>query len=238
MKPKSTDQSQGNLFTSRLDQILDMNHSLVILASQINWQELDEYFGSFYRQEFGRPGLPTRLMVGLHYLKYAFDESDESLADRFRENPYWQLFCGFDYFQHKTPFDPSSMTRWRQPIGEEGAEELLKQTLNTAVETGQIKKSHFQRLNVDTTVQEKNIAFPTDSKLYHKARILLVKAAKERNIELRQSYCRVGKRIYRKHVRYLVTNSSLLINADKRIDKSDECIGRFVMIVFADEAGG
>ena len=202
MKPKSTGQSQGNLFTSRLDQILNMAHPLIVLAGQVDWQKLDDHFGAFYKQDFGRPGLPTRLMVGLHYLKYAFNESDESLADRFLENPYWQYFCGFDYFQHKIPFDPSSMSRWRQRIGEEGAEELLKQTIETAVKTGQIKKSSFQRLNVDTTVQEKNIAFPTDARLYDKARVKLVKAARQRNIELRQSYARVGKRALRMQSRY------------------------------------
>ena len=94
------------------------------------------------------------------------------------------------------------MTRWRQRIGEEGAEALLKQTIETAVKTGQIKKSSFQRLNVDTTVQEKNIAFPTDAKLYDKAREKLVKAARDRNISLRQSYARVGKKALRMQSRY------------------------------------
>jgi IS5 family transposase len=132
-------------------------------------------------------------MFGLHYLKHAFDESDESVVARLLENGYWQYFCGFEYFIHELPVDPTSMTRWRKRIGPENMEQLLSETLETAKREDYLTKNHMERVNVDTTVQEKAIAYPTDSRLYHKARVLLVKAAKDRGIPLRQSYLRLGK---------------------------------------------
>lgn len=194
MKPKKPKQrDQGDLFRSRIDQMVDRHHPLYRLANQIDWAVFDRKFGSLYAEK-GRPAKSTRLLVGLHYLKHAFDESDESVVARLLENPYWQYFCGFEYFIHRLPIDPSSMTRWRKRIGPKEMELLLSETLETAKRGGNLAERHMERVNVDTTVQEKAIAYPTDAKLYHKARVLLVKAAKDRDIALRQSYLRLGKR--------------------------------------------
>ena len=194
MKPKKPkNQDQADLFRSRLDQILDRTHPLFVLANQIDWSVFENKFGTLYADK-GRPALPTRLMVGLHYLKHAFDESDESVVARLLENPYWQYFCGYDFFIHHLPLDPSSLVRWRKRIGPKQMEQLLGETLETAKRGEYLTESHMERVNVDTTVQEKAIAFPTDARLQHKARVLLVKAAKDRNIPLRQSYLRLGKR--------------------------------------------
>jgi IS5 family transposase len=194
MKPKKPKQrNQEDLFRSRLDQILDRQHPLYQLAHQIDWSIFDKKFGSLYAEK-GRPAKSTRLLVGLHYLKHAFDESDESVVARLLENPYWQYFCGFEYFIHRLPLDPSSMTRWRKRIGPKEMELLLSETLETAKRGGTLTERHMERVNVDTTVQEKAIAYPTDARLYHKARVLLVRAAKKRGIVLRQSYLRLGKR--------------------------------------------
>jgi transposase, IS5 family len=201
MKPKETHHDQADLFRSRLDQILNSEHPLFVLADQINWSVFDKKFGALYSEK-GRPGKPTRLMVGLHYLKHAFDESDESVVARLLENGYWQYFCGFEFFIHKLPVDPTSMTRWRKRIGPKNMEQLLSETLETAKREQHLTKQHMDRVNVDTTVQEKAIAYPTDSRLYHKARVLLVKAAKNRNIPLRQSYLRLGKRALIMNGRY------------------------------------
>lgn len=194
MKPKKPKQrDHEDLFRSRLDQILDRRHPLYLLANQIDWSVFDKKFGSLYAEK-GRPAKSTRLLVGLHYLKHAFDESDESVVARLLENPYWQYFCGFEYFIHRLPLDPSSMTRWRKRIGPNEMELLLSETLETAKCGGNLTEQHMERVNVDTTVQEKAIAYPTDARLYHKARVLLVRAAKKRGIALRQSYLRLGKR--------------------------------------------
>lgn len=194
MKPKKPQQQdQAELFRSRLDQILDHKHPLFLLANQIDWSVFDSKFGRLYADK-GRPALPTRLMVGLHYLKHAFNESDESVVARLLENPYWQYFCGFEFFIHRLPLDPSSLVRWRKRIGPKNMEQLLVETLETAKRGKHLTEAHMERVNVDTTVQEKAIAYPTDARLYHKARVLLVKAAKDREIPLRQSYLRLGKR--------------------------------------------
>jgi transposase, IS5 family len=194
MKPKKPQrQDQADLFRSRLDQILDRKHPLFVLANQIGWSVFDNKFGRLYADK-GRPALPTRLMVGLHYLKHAFNESDESVVARLLENPYWQHFCGFEFFIHRLPLDPSSLVRWRKRIGPKDMEQLLVETLETAKRGEHLTERHMERVNVDTTVQEKAIAYPTDARLYHKARVLLVKAAKDRGLCLRQSYVRLGKR--------------------------------------------
>ena len=127
MRPKKQNDSQLQLFQARLEQIINVGHPLVELAKDFDWESLDNEFGKLYTPDFGRPGLPTRLMVGLHYLKYAYDESDESVVARFLENPYWQYFCGFEYFQHDLPLEPTSLVKWRKRIGKGGAEKLLKQ---------------------------------------------------------------------------------------------------------------
>jgi len=204
MQPKkSGDQQSGfDLFRSRLDQILNRKHPLFVLAGQIDWDFFEREFGSLYVPNVGRPGLPIRLMVGLHYLKNAFDESDESVVDRFLENPYWQYFCGREYFEHELPLDATSLVKWRHRVGEEGMEKLLQETIETAKRGKLIKRVHLRRVNVDTTVQEKAIAFPTDARLYHKMRRVLVRSARERGIVLRQSYRRLGKRALQQQGRY------------------------------------
>lgn len=105
----------------------------------------------------------SRLMVGLSYLKHVYDLSDEQVVARWVENPYWQWFCGDEYFQHEAPIDPSLLTRWRQRIGAQGMEKLLAETLRAGLESGALKPSSLERVSVDTTVQPKAIAHPTDA---------------------------------------------------------------------------
>ena len=201
MKHKN-EKSPLHLFQSRLDQILNMEHAMVKLSKAIDWSVFDDEFGPLYSEDLGRPGKPIRLMVGLHYLKHAFDESDETVVERFLENPYWQYFCGFEYFQHQLPIDPTSLVRFRKRVGAEGLEVLLKQTVDTARRGKLLKRSDCKRVNVDTTAQEKAIAYPTDPALYQKMRIKLVQAARARGIKLRRSYSRKGKEALIKQNRY------------------------------------
>jgi len=202
MQPKSGFSNQGDLFRSRLDQILNRQHPLYRLADSIDWSLFDREFGSLYVENFGRPGLPIRLLVGLHYLKHAFNVSDEAVVEQFLENPYWQYVCGCEYFQHEFPLDPTTLVKWRKRIGPKGMEKLLQVTIGTAKSKEYVTEKHLERVNVDTTVQEKAIAFPTDARLYHKARRILVKLAKRSGIDLRQTYERLGKRALLMQGRY------------------------------------
>ena len=161
MQAKKRSQSPEDLFRNRLDQILNDKHPLFRLAESVDWNYFVGEFGPLYVENKGRPGKPIRLLVGLHYLKHTYNKSDESVVERFLENPYWQYFCGFDYFQHEFPLDPTSLVKWRNRIGSEGMEKLFYQTLKTAQSLGLLKRSHLNKVNVDTTVQEKAIAFPT-----------------------------------------------------------------------------
>jgi len=203
MRPKERrDSGQKDLFRARLDQIIDMKHPLAKLAGSVDWKFLEERFGAAYTDKPGHPPLPTRLMAGLAILKHMHDLADEVLCDRWVENPYFQLFCGEEFFQHKPPFDRSSMTRWRQRMGEEKLVALIQESLNVATRTGAAKPSDFSKVIVDTTVQPKAVAFPTDAKLMHRARVRLVRLAKKHGVALRQSYERVGKFALIKHQRY------------------------------------
>ena len=193
---------QADIFRSRLDQIIDLNHPLVRLGQKIDWTFLETKLGAVYTDKPGRPPLATRLMAGLAILKAMHNLSDEALCDRWVENPYFQFFCGEEFFRHKPPFDRSSITRWRQRMGEDKLSALVQESLSVATRTGAAKPSDFAQVTVDTTVQPKNVMFPTDARLMHRARERLVRLAKARGIKLRQSYERVGKFALIKHQRY------------------------------------
>src|SRR5215203_5190804 len=203
MRPNERRQSgQSDLFRARLDQIVDLDHPVVKLAAAIDWGFLEEQFGAVYTDAPGRPPLPTRLMAGLAILKHMHDLSDEVLCERWVENPYYQLFCGEEFFCHQLPFDRSSLTRWRQRMGEDKLVALIQESLAVATRMGAAKPADFQQVVIDTTVQEKAIAFPTDAKLMHRARERLVRLAQARGVTLRQSYVRVGKIALIRHQRY------------------------------------
>src|SRR5216684_1168665 len=193
---------EQDLFRSRLDQVINMDHALAKLARTIDWGFLEEKFGAVYADGSGRPALPTRLMAGLAILKHSYNLSDEVVCEQWVENPYYQYFCGEEFFQHRLPLDRSSMTHWRNRMGEERLQALLQESLAVATKTGAMKPSELSRVIVDTTVQPKNITFPTDAKLMNRAREKLVKLAKKLGVELRQSYARVGKFALIKHQRY------------------------------------
>ena len=203
MRPRERRESgEQDLFRSRLDQVINMDHALVKLARTIDWGFLEEKFGAVYADGAGRPPLPTRLMAGLAILKHTYNLSDEVVCELWIENPYYQYFCGEEFFQHRLPLDRSSMTNWRNRMGEERLQALLQESLAVATRTGAMKPGDLARVIVDTTVQPKNITFPTDAKLLNRAREKLVKLAKKLGVELRQSYTRVGKFALIQHQRY------------------------------------
>ena len=158
MQPKrAPEQPQRELFQVDLEQLIDMSHALVRLGDVIDWQSFEQSLGSTYHPSHGAPGISTRLMVALHYLKYQHDLSDEDVVALWVENPYWQHFSGELYFQHRVPVDASSMTRWRQRLGEAGAEQMLRATIAAGIEMGSIRPAQLKRINVDTTVQTKAV---------------------------------------------------------------------------------
>ena len=151
MKPRERRETgQSDLFRPRLDQMIDMAHARVRLSQRIDWAHLEGEFGAVYSDGPGSPPLPTRLMAGLHILKYSENLSDERLCEVWAENPYYRYFCGEEFFRHKLPFDRSSMTRWRQRMG--GLNALLQESLAVAVKTKALKPSELTTVVVDTTV--------------------------------------------------------------------------------------
>jgi IS5 family transposase len=227
MRPKERgDSGQTDLLRSRLDAIIDMSHPLVKLARTIDWSFLERQFGAVYEDKPGRPPLPTRLMAGLAILKHTYDLSDEALCERWVENPYYQFFCGEEFFQHRLVFDRSSMTRWRQRMGEEKLQALLQESLAVATRTEALKPSDLNRVIVDTTVQPKNVMFPTDARLLNRAREILVRLAKRSGIKLRQSYARVGKFALIKHQRY--AHAKQFKRANKALRKLKTYLGRII----------
>ena len=203
MKPKRSNQNpQRELFRVELVNIIDTAHPLVVLGGKINWAVFEEQLGATYNQAVGAPGINTRLMVALHYLKYQYNLSDEAVVARWVENPYWQHFSGRQYFEHDLPIDPSSMTRWRKRLGEAGAEAMLKATIDTGIQMKAIRAAHVAHVNIDTTVQTKAIRHPTDARLYQRACERLVIRARKDGLSIKQSFGRVGRLLVMKASRY------------------------------------
>ena len=191
---KPRDNRQKDLLRPALEDIIDLAHPLVRLAREIDWQFLDSRFASVCTSGPGQPPLPTRLVAGLFILKHMHDLSDEVLCARWLENPYYQFFCGEVSFCHKLPFERSSLTHWRQRLGEEHLIALVQESLSVAHKTGALATRDLERVVVDTTVQPKAIAHPTDARLCHRALEKLVDLAERNGVPLRQSYRRVAKR--------------------------------------------
>ena len=204
MKPRAPDHApQDDLFRHRLENIISLRHPLVRLSGLIDWGHLEAMFGDFYEEALvGQPPKPTRLMAGLLYLKHTYGLSDEALVERWVESPYFQYFCGETYFQHEPPIHPTSLTRYRQRLGQEGCEELLRITIEAGKTEGVIKERAMSEVIVDTTVMEKAISYPTDGKLYLRSLFRLNRQAKRQGVVLRQSYTRTAKQLAVKAGRY------------------------------------
>lgn len=213
-----------DFFRARLDQMIDLRHPLAVLTQRIPWSQIEaalapalahkdrtgavvgevDLFGPSAQlvgagvSAAGRPRLSIRLMASLLYLKHAFNLSDEELVERWTENVVWQYFSGNEYYEPRPPCDATQIGRFRRAIGEAGVEELLKATIDTAVATKAVRASEFERVIVDSTVQEKAIAFPTDSRLLEIARHKVVMAAKSAGIALKQTFAREGKSLRRR----------------------------------------
>jgi transposase, IS5 family len=191
---KPRDERSKDLFQPALEEIIDMGHALVRLAKEIDWSFLDQRFSAVCQAGPGQPPLPTRLVAGLMILKHTHNLSDEVLCARWLENPYYQYFCGEEVFCHRLAFDRSSLTRWRQRLGEAQLAALLQESLSVAHKTEALTTTDLERVAVDTTVQPKAVAHPSAARLAHRALEKLVDLAKRNGVPLRQSYVRVAKR--------------------------------------------
>ena len=226
LKENPKGSGQDDLFRARLESIIDMRHELVKLARIVDWSGLEEDFSAHYCEETGRPGGSIRLMAGLLFLKDAKGLSDEEVCAVWRENPYFQYFCGEEFFQHRLPVEPPSLSIFRKRIGEEGEERLLRETIRVGLKTGVVTIKDLQRVNVDTTVQEKAVRFPTDTQLCHKAREELVKKAEKHGVLLRQSYVRKSKEALFLANRYLAARQ--MRRGRKMVKKVRNYLGRVI----------
>jgi transposase, IS5 family len=156
-KPPSPPNTE-DLFRHLLSNILDQHHELVRLGGLIDWSRFEREYGALYAEQ-GRPGLPTRLLVGLHLLKHVKALSDEQVCAQWVENPYFQAFCGKTYFQHELPLERSSMSRGRGRIGPDKLEAVLAESIAAAVKGGAVQRKHFER--VTTTPRSRPRRWPT-----------------------------------------------------------------------------
>ena len=193
MRPKKHETTgSGDLFRARLDQIINMKHELVQLAGKIDWDFIDREIAPLYSDK-GRPGIETRFAIGLLLLKHIYGLSDEGVCERWVHDPDFQHFTGEEFFQHAFAHERSDLSHWRKRLGDK-LELLLAESLRVAHESGAVRTKDLARVTVDTTVQPKNITFPTDAKLLHAAIKGLVRLASKHGVRLRQSYVRIAKR--------------------------------------------
>jgi IS5 family transposase len=203
-----------DFFRARVDAMIDMRNLLAVLATRMPWQQIESAIAPHLKRPVrtgrhtlvvdlfgttaeiagagtsaaGRPRFPIRLMICLLYLKHAYGLSDDAVVERWAQDVLFQFFSGQEYFEHRLPCDSSLISRFRKDLGEGGVEELLKTTIETAVAINAVKKTDLQRVIVNTTVSEKAIAHPTDSRLLDVARRKLVRLAQRSGIALKQTY--------------------------------------------------
>ena len=213
-----------DFFRCRIDAMIDLRDPLAVLSTRFPWSQIEALLAPKFehvdrvgetlesndllgpvqvmvgagQSPAGRPRLPIRLMASLVYLKHSYNLSDEELVARWSENVLWQYFSGMDYYEHRQPCDPTQIGRFRRDIGEEGLALLLKATIDTAVAMEAVKPKELERVIVDTTVQEKAIAHPVDSRLLEIARHKVVTAAKRAGIQLKQTFAKEGKELKRR----------------------------------------
>ena len=213
-----------DFFRCRIDAMINLRHPLAVLATRLPWRAIEAYLAPKFerkdrpgelvealdmlgptstrvragRSNAGRPRTPIRLLASLLYLKHSFNLSDEDVCERWSDSPLWQFFSGQDYYEHRLPCDATQLGRFRHDIGEDGMELLLKATIDTAVATAAVKPEALERVTVDTTVQEKAIAHPVDSRLLEVARHKVTGSAKRCGISLKQTFAKEGKELRRK----------------------------------------
>ncbi|MDM8146879.1 IS5 family transposase, partial [Bacteroides eggerthii] len=201
---------------SNLSDMLNQSHPLYQLAEKIDRGKFETAFQSLYCQDNGRPGKPIRLMCGLLILKHLRNLSDESLVEQWSENAYYQYFCGMQEFTPSAPCASSELVHFRRRIGEEGIELIFQESIRVNNENDE--DHHHDTAFIDSTVQEKNITYPTDAKLHKKIVKKVLGIVKKLGLPLRQSYTFVLKEIYRdQRFRNHPKNRKKALKADRRL---------------------
>lgn len=172
----------GDLFLQDLKRLVPVGHELRLLADRIDWDNLERLFQKHYSSAKGRCGISLRILIGLQFLKYMFDESDESVVKRLNENAAWQYFCGLSHYEIKSYCDATTLGRFRNKIGQEGVELLLTETVRIGKSEKVYKNKDLDKIHVDTTVQEKNITFPHDVKHLGKMHKKLLKQLRKKKL--------------------------------------------------------
>lgn len=204
-----------SLFSS-LSDMLNQSHPLYKLADKIDWAKFDTAFAPLYCQNNGRPAKPIRLMCGLLILKHLRNLSDESLVEQWSENAYYQYFCGMPEFVPGAPCASSELVHFRNRIGEKGIELIFQESIR--VNNEEDDDRHHDVAFIDSTVQEKNITYPTDAKLHKKIVRKVLGIVHELGLPLRQSYTFVLKRVYRdQRFRNHPKNRNKALKADRKL---------------------
>ena len=212
MYQKPVRRNQQSMFFTLEDQ-LNAKHPLYILANKINWEMFEDRFKVLYSQDNGCPCVPIRRMVGLLIIKHLRNISDESVVEQWQENVYYQYFCGEQELCVGAPCSATELVEFRKRIGTEGAELILKESIR-------VNSDHDKDSTgfIDSTVQEKNVTFPTDAKLTKKVIKRCQKLSGELDLPVRQSYKRVLKDLYREQrFRNHPKNKKKALRADKKV---------------------
>lgn len=223
---KIEDQFQPELLKIQLIHLLDMSHSLVQLADKFNWIKVDEICSAKFCKNNGRPALASRLVVGLLLLKQMNDLSDEDVCAKFIENPYFQYFCGNKYFEHKIGLTSESLTHWRKRLGNEIFQQILVETICLGLAEEVISPKELSEVISDTTVQEKNITYPTDGKLLCKALEQVVELGLSCGIKFRQTYKRTAPKLRNSVARLLHSRKGA--QAKKALKQLRTLLGRVI----------
>jgi len=203
MRPKPLKQPQDQLFKNRLSDELNPEHELIQLGKAIPWDQIQSDVEPLFTEGQSRPPLPARLATGLMILQHIYNVSDEEVVRVWVENPYWQAFCGYDFLQWEFPAHPTSLTRWRQRLGPEGLEKVLKVSIGVALKTKTVTASELEKAIVDTTVMPKAITYPNDAKLVQRIIERIVRASAKAGITLKRTFIRVSKKALRQHQRLM-----------------------------------